>query len=238
MRCSIRMICGTHIISRTLVEPFTRPRPTELGWTYSNLDRVDRDGSMLMRSFLTWVPTAHPKLSMVQCLEQDMFVVPSASLISRRAFQAVGGFDELLSGYEDDDFFLRMFRAGYDNVFIDTPLSKWRIYPTSSSYSSRMARSRRIYAEKLLRAYPDEPRDLKYYTTGVIAPRFLMQMLAEYPQSPCLRHPARGRARLWGPAIYRAISSPEMAVFRNDRASAALVPTCRAGSVLARWHHP
>jgi hypothetical protein len=43
-----------------------------------------------------------------------------------------------------------------------------------------MARSRRIYAAKLLRAYPDEPREVKYYTTRVIAPRFLLQMLAEY----------------------------------------------------------
>ena len=164
----------------TLVKPFTETHALNIGWTYSNLDRIDADGSMLIRSFLTWLPTAHPKRSMIQCLGQDMFVVPSASLISRKAFQAVGGFDESLSGYEDDDLFLRMFRAGYENVFIDAPLSKWRIYPASTSYSSRMARSRRIYAEKLLRAYPDEPREVKYYTTRIIAPRFLTQMLAEY----------------------------------------------------------
>ncbi len=52
-----------------------------------------------------------------------------------------------------------------------------------------MARSRRVYAEKLLRAYPDEPRDLKYYTTGVIAPRFLTQMLAEYRKAIVYRTP-------------------------------------------------
>ena len=164
----------------TLVKPFIEAHPLNIGWTYSNLDRIDADGSMLIRSFLTWLPTAHPKRSMIQCLGQDMFVVPSASLISREAFQAVGGFDESLSGYEDDDLFLRMFRAGYENVFVDVPLSKWRIYPASTSYSSRMARSRRIYAEKLLRAYPDEPREVKHYTTRIIAPRFLTQMLAEY----------------------------------------------------------
>ena len=164
----------------TLVEPFAETRPLEIGWTYSNLDRVDRDGSMLIHSFLTWLRTAHPKQSMIQCLAQDMFILPSASLISRKAFQAVGGFDESLSGYEDDDLFLRMFRAGYDNVFIDAPLSKWRIYSTSASLFSRMARSRRLYAEKLLRSYPDEPREVKFYTTRVIAPRFLVHMLAEY----------------------------------------------------------
>ncbi len=163
-----------------LLEPFAEGQPRDLGWTYSNLDRVDRDGSMLMRSFLTCLPTVHPKRTMIDCLAQDMFVVPSATLMSRKAFQAVGGFDEALSGYEDDDLFLRMFRAGYDNEFVNEPLSKWRIYSTSSSYSPRMARSRRIYAEKLLRAYPDEPREIKFYTTRVIAPRFLGQMLMEY----------------------------------------------------------
>lgn len=164
----------------TLLEPFAEGQSRDLGWTYSNLDRVDRDGSMLMRSFLTCLPTVHPKRTLIDCLAQDMFVVPSATLILRNAFQAVGGFDEALSGYEDDDLFLRMFRAGYDNEFVNEPLSKWRIYPTSSSYSSRMARSRRIYAEKLLRAYPDEPREIKFYTTRVIAPRFLAHMLMEY----------------------------------------------------------
>jgi glycosyltransferase involved in cell wall biosynthesis len=163
-----------------LLEPFAAGEAQDLGWTYSNLDRVDRDGSMLMRSFLTCLPTVHPKRTMIDCLTQDMFVVPSATLVSRKAIQAVGGFDEALRGYEDDDLFLRLFRAGYDNRFVNEPLSKWRIYPTSSSYSPRMARSRRIYAEKLLRAYPDEPREVKFYTTRVIAPRFLAHMLMEY----------------------------------------------------------
>ena len=57
-----------------------------------------------------------------------MHVLPSAVLIAREAFEAVGGIDERLSGYEDDDLFLRIFGAGYDNVYLNERLSKWRIH--------------------------------------------------------------------------------------------------------------
>ena len=79
-----------------------------------------------------------------------MFVLPTASIISRVAFEALGGFDESLSGYEDDDLFLRMFRAGYDHVYVDQALARWRIFSTSSTYSKRMASSRMTFANKLL----------------------------------------------------------------------------------------
>ena len=167
----------------TLVEPFTDTRPTALGWAYSNLDRIDQDGSMLMKSFLGATGTSHPKTTLMQCLREDMYILPSASLISRKAIQAVGGFDETLSGYEDDDLFLRLFRAGYENVYIDTPLSKWRIYSTSTSYSPRMVASRLIYARKLLTAFPDDKREVRYYASSLIAPRFFAQMMAEYRRS-------------------------------------------------------
>ncbi len=167
----------------TLVEPFAESRPTALGWSYSNLDRIDHDGSMLIKSFIGATGTSHPKTNLMQCLGEDMYVLPSASLISRKAFQEIGGFDETLSGYEDDDLFLRLFRAGYENVYIDTPLSKWRIYPTSTSYSPRMVASRLIYAGKLLRAFPDDRVQVRYYASRLIAPRFFAQMMAEYRRS-------------------------------------------------------
>ena len=110
-----------------LVKPFLRPRSTALGWVYSNLDEIAANGHMLVRSFLTTLGSQHPKRDIFACLKQDMFILPSASLISREAFDAVGGFDERLSGYEDDDLFLRLFLAGFDNEYIDTPLSQWRI---------------------------------------------------------------------------------------------------------------
>jgi glycosyltransferase involved in cell wall biosynthesis len=163
-----------------LAQPFVEPRARELGWVYSNLDEIDEDGRRVADAVLSFLTTQHPKRDMFACLREDMFVLPSASLISRRAFDAVGGFDETLSGYEDDDLFLRLYRAGYDNEYIETPLSQWRIFPTSSSYTPRMARSRAIYARKLLATYQDDPRRARYYARNMIAPRFFPQMVVEY----------------------------------------------------------
>jgi GT2 family glycosyltransferase len=95
-----------------------------------------------------------------------MFVLPSASLISRAAFDAIGGFDERLCGYEDDDLFLRLFRAGYHNVYIDEALSQWRITGNTASYTPAMGRSRLIYASKLIAEYPE-------HVHSVIVPRFM-----------------------------------------------------------------
>jgi glycosyltransferase involved in cell wall biosynthesis len=163
-----------------LAGPFLQPRTTELGWVYSNLDEIDLDGNVVIRSCLSARPTQHPKRGLLSCLLDDMFILPSASLFSRRAFDAAGGFDERLSGYEDDDLFLRMFRLGYENVYIDAPLSRWRIHATSSSYSPRMARSRMIYARKLLDTYPNQPDANRYYVRDAIAPRFFLQNLADF----------------------------------------------------------
>ena len=109
-----------------------------------------------------------------------MFILPTSSLFSRNAFEAAGGFDERLVGYEDDDLFLRMFRLGYDNVYINKSLARWRIFSGSASYSSRMARSRMIYLRKLIEMFP--PGDFRNidYVRALIAPRFCPWLLLEY----------------------------------------------------------
>ena len=164
-----------------LIKPFeeTSVGP-ELGWVYSDLDEVDTEGRMINHRFLRTLPTPHPKRNLFECLREDMFVLPSASLISRKAFDAVGGFDERLSGYEDDDLFLRLFRAGYGNVFLEIPLSKWRIYPESSSYSYRMRRSRAVYVRKLMEEYKDDPDRHRFLKRDILVPRFYGHALAEF----------------------------------------------------------
>lgn len=166
---------------RELVRPFRIPRYPELGWVYSNLDEVDREGRMVTRSCLDSAPEIeHPKRSLIGCLRTDMFVLPSASLISRTAFDAVGGFDERLVGYEDDDLFLRMFRAGYDNLYLRRSLTKWRIFSGSTSYSPRMGRSRAIYLRKLLDSFPPDRTGSKYFGRDLFVPRFFPSLLQEY----------------------------------------------------------
>jgi len=167
-----------------LVKPFYGKRFPPLGWTYSNLDEVDRQGRMMARSTLRmahWIQ--HPKRDLIGCLRSDMFILPSASLMSREAFHTVGGFDERLSGFEDDDLFLRMFRAGYDNDYIDSALSKWRIFRGSSSFSPRMAKSRMIYLRKLLAEYPDDPESARFYTRDILAPRFFPWLVRELAEA-------------------------------------------------------
>jgi glycosyltransferase involved in cell wall biosynthesis len=163
-----------------LVKPFLRERTPELGWAYSNPDEIDESGKMVTRRCLRKMPFPHPKRDLAGCLSYDMFVLPSATIFSRKAFEHVGGFDERLSGYEDDDLFLRMFRAGFDNVYLDKALTKWRIYQGSSSFSRRMAVSRMVYLRKLLAEYPDHPERGVFYTRDNLAPRFFPWLVREY----------------------------------------------------------
>ncbi len=162
-----------------LIQPFYQTRAIELGWTYSDLDEVGKDGQLISRCFLSPMKVAHPKRDLISCLRFDMFILPSASLISRRAFLKVGGFDERLSGYEDDDLFLRLFQAGFDNIYIPIPLSKWRMHQSSSSYSVRMAISRATYARILIARFPNDPNSSRYYVRDLIAPRFFRLMATE-----------------------------------------------------------
>lgn len=164
-----------------LVKPFLVP-PTgaAIGWVYSDLDEIDTEGNLVCRAYLSTLGNAHPKRHIFECLRQDMFILPGASLMSRKAFDAVHGFDERLSGYEDDDLFMRMFRAGYDNIFIKQPLSQWRIYTESSSYTPSFRRSRVIYAKKLIEMFPDDPKRARYLIRDLLVPRFYPQVIDEY----------------------------------------------------------
>jgi glycosyltransferase involved in cell wall biosynthesis len=135
----------THL--EELIKPYQEKRDHPLALTYSHLSQVDEKGLIVRRRFLDgW----SPKQTVVECLASDMGIQPSATLISREAFDRVGGFDESLSCYEDDDLFLRLFRVGYDMAFVDKILSFWRIHTGSCMHSDNMWRSIRLYMDKQL----------------------------------------------------------------------------------------
>src|ERR1700689_1595707 len=70
-----------------LIKPFRETRYPEIGWVYTNLGEIDREGRMVARFCLDQMPEIqHPKRSLVRCLTTDMFILPTASLINRRAF--------------------------------------------------------------------------------------------------------------------------------------------------------
>ncbi|BCP55755.1 hypothetical protein K32_43720 [Kaistia sp. 32K] len=154
--------------------------PARLALVYGNLDHVDVGGQMVAHRCLDIFCPDHPKVTLRHCLEQDMFILPGASLIERQAFLEAGRFDERLAGYEDDDLFLRLFRKGYHSVYIDEPLTQWRIHAASTSFSARMAKSRMIYYRKLLEVYPNQPRLHQYWIRDYVAPRFFRASVGDF----------------------------------------------------------
>ncbi|WP_083567610.1 glycosyltransferase [Hyphomicrobium sp. CS1GBMeth3] len=161
----------------------TAPATSEPGWVYANVDLVDAEDHIIQPSLLHSRPGSHPKGSVLDCLRYDMFVLPSAALVSRRALKAVDGFDIELKGYEDDDLFSRLMRAGYTHGFVDEPLVMYRFHDASSSRSAAMVRSLMLYAEKLLTAFPNEPKTGSYPARDIVAPRFRRALLAAHARA-------------------------------------------------------
>ncbi|HYG61078.1 MAG TPA: glycosyltransferase family 2 protein [Thermoanaerobaculia bacterium] len=151
-----------------------------VGWVYCDFDEMDFDGHLVTRAFLRAAGMRHPKRTIFECVAGDLMVLPSASIVRRAAFEQAGGFDEELSGYEDDDLFVRFFRLGWEHVFVDRPLLRFRIHSTGSSASRRFIDSRMRYAAKLAAMLPDDTRMFRYYVPDAIAPRFFFTSLDDY----------------------------------------------------------
>jgi len=151
-----------------------------LGWAYSDFDDIDLDGRLVNRNFIARTRVDNPKRDLMKVLAQGFIIQPSATLISRAAILEVGGFDERLSGYEDDDLFLRIFRADYDNVWVPTPTSQWRIHASSAGGTERAEASLRTYAQKVIEMFPNDKWRGNYYRRDVIAPRFIRTWLQMY----------------------------------------------------------
>jgi glycosyltransferase involved in cell wall biosynthesis len=130
----------------------------KIGLVYSNLDEIDATGTLRKCAVHNQRRSRHPKPDIEECLRTDMEILPTAALVRRSAFVAVGGFDDRLSGYEDDDLFMRVLQAGYIHSYVETPLAQWRRHAESSFHSPRMGRSRLIYFEKLYQMFPEHRR--------------------------------------------------------------------------------
>ncbi len=150
------------------------------GWAYCDFDEIDLEGYLVTRAFLRAFGVRHPKLTIADCVRADLMVLPSASVLRRTAFEAVGGFDEALSGYEDDDLFLRFFRSGWEQVFLDRTLVRFRVHASSSSAARRFLDSRVCFTAKLMALLPDDPRMMRFYLRDAIAPRFFQVSLDDY----------------------------------------------------------
>ena len=171
------------VLAKTFKKATKSESDRPLGWAYANLDEIDEDGAFVSENLLHQLGGTHPKSALVECLGEDMFVLPGACMVSREAFDAVDGFDERFRGYEDDDLFLRIFRKGYRNVFVDEAVAQWRIYGSSTSYSPTMAASRVRYFRKLVAEFAADDSLGRYYVQDTIAPRFLWKAGGAYRQA-------------------------------------------------------
>jgi glycosyltransferase involved in cell wall biosynthesis len=190
-----------HIETLLKSVPADDPR---FGFVYADLNKANEAGQVLETNFIRDRAT-HPKRDLEDMLSRDMFVLPSASLISRSAFTAVGGFDPQFTGYEDDDLFMRIVQGGYSNYFVDVPVTVWCIHQASTTYGLGMVRSRYLFLLKLMNLYPEN----RYFTEFML-PRFsaaffqdvlyaqerparemqeLLDILSTYSRLVC-RHPA------------------------------------------------
>jgi len=150
------------------------------GWAYCDVSVTDAAGRLVEPSLLRRRPGRHPKRTIEECLAHDMFVLPSASLVSRQTFLSIGGFDERLSGYEDDDLFLRLMCAGFHGLHVAEANVLRRSHPGGASHSLRMDLSLMIYARKLLAGFPDRPEEGQFPSRDLIAPRFCRTLLARW----------------------------------------------------------
>lgn len=176
-----------------------------LGYVYADLCEGNGFGDIVHTNMLRQQPGMHPKQGHISTmLRHDFFVLPSAALIYRPAFEAVGCFDEQFMGYEDDDLFLRLFRAGYTNYFLDTPVTVWCRHTGSTSWSIKMSRSRFRYFKKLVLAYPDDLHKETFFLRDCLIPRFADFFIYEAQNSYKAKSPHH--AELLGILLeYRAI---------------------------------
>lgn len=148
------------------------------GFIYGDLWRSTEEGLITAHSCIK-SESEHPHKELKAMIKTNMFILPSATLISKDAFQALGGFDEKLRGYEDDDLFIRFFIEGYSHRFIDKAVTVWTLNKSSTSFSESMARSRYLYFQKLLNTFPPSSIPLTNVFGDLLVPRFAFQFAAD-----------------------------------------------------------
>lgn len=145
---------------------------------YTDSDVIDGDDQVTFKSIhqtekYGW---PHPKTSIEDILFKDIFVMPGLMTIKKSAFEQVAGFDENLSGYEDDDLFLRLFE-NFKVFYLPVPTLRWRLYGDNYSFSHRMVTSRIFFWKKLLKNYTNQGADR--FRAHTISLRFFWQFMGQ-----------------------------------------------------------
>ena len=107
--------------------------------------------SCAMRGFgaadYVWSP---PRPELVEAVSRG--VVHASSMFRREMWQAVGGFDESLSAYEEMDFWTTVLEHGFEGAVLAEPLLRYRVRPDSMYHGAirpdhHVRLMRRFYAK-------------------------------------------------------------------------------------------
>ena len=150
----------------------------EFGYSFGDVWRVTEAGIVIATS-VTELERPQPYSQLWQMVRGNMNILPSATLINRKAFLEVGGFDVQFRGYEDDDLFLRFFLSGYSRVFVREPVSAWTLNTSSTSFTEAMSVSRYKYYRKLHSFFKINNIPGYRVFADLLAPRFAHEFLAE-----------------------------------------------------------
>jgi glycosyltransferase involved in cell wall biosynthesis len=160
---------------------------------YSDINTIDAEGGLLTMRLNALSGNSHPKLSILDIITDDIMALPSATMVRREAFVALGGFDETLQGYEDDDLYIRGFRAGWNPGFLAEARVNYRIHGSGSSMSPSFRASRLKFTEKVSTMFPDNPQARIYYVRDLLLPRMRRSFMMDYATALTLRDYASAR---------------------------------------------
>lgn len=123
--------------------------------------------------------------SLKRNLSRNINILPSTLSISKSAFLDLGGFDENLRGYEDDDLILRATLRRHRVVKIDTVTVWWLRTPFSSSNQPTMVKSKYLFICKWIGHSPSFGNILKR--------RFFISILLDGYRASRLEYPLTER---------------------------------------------
>ncbi|MGY0194728.1 glycosyltransferase family 2 protein [Leptothrix sp. BB-4] len=144
------------------------------GYVYGDFCHADAHGNTInSESLMSSQPGQHPKRGHISLiLSRDLMITPSSVLVRKDAFDAVGGFDSQFRGYEDEDLFIRLFRAGYSSHFLPKTVYVWCMHGDSTSWSATMSKSRIAFFKKMCSLFPDDEFNRIFYLRDCLKPRF------------------------------------------------------------------
>lgn len=148
------------------------------GYCYADAIEADGDGNIFFYETVKRF-SIHPKNNIYDFIAKDCFILPSAMMITKEAFNSVGGFDSQFTGYEDDDLSLRLWRKGYKGFFLDMPVYVWCMHSASTSFSIKMSKSRIRYIKKLATMFPVSREASRFIFRDLVFPRFKHAILAD-----------------------------------------------------------